>query len=189
MPKTKITVNKGRKCPFCPYRFMREEELSNHIRKCSKDLLFCNYCDFNSTTSKNLRRHLKRKHDIGEENERGGEQNVVQKENSGEGLSESESWVEQDPGDLPGVFPEDLSESESEDEKGADKNEKELPSGDDSKREEGRLYRKPTRPLPVFTPARVTPMTDATHSDPTPEKPQHEHKESQTDPVYFTESI
>ncbi|XP_062586742.1 uncharacterized protein LOC134248354 [Saccostrea cucullata] len=141
---------------------MREEELSKHIGECSKDLLFCNYCDFNSTTSKNLRRHLKRKHDIGEE--RGGKQDVVQKESSGEVLSESESWVGQDHGDLRGVFPEDISESESADETGADKEEKELLCSDDSRREE-----------------------EATPSD--PEKQQHEHKESQTEPVYFTESI
>ncbi|XP_061190397.1 B-cell lymphoma/leukemia 11B-like [Saccostrea echinata] len=189
MPKTKITVNKGRKCPFCPYRFMKDEELSKHIGECSKELLFCNFCDFNSTTSKNLRRHLKRQHDIGEET-CGEVDSVLQKEGPSEScVSDAESWVTQDPGDLRAVLLGDISESESEDEVSKEKSGKELPCSDESKREEGRLYRKPTRPLPVFAPARVAPLIDNRPSNPAPEKQPCEHKECQTDPVYFTESV
>ncbi|XP_055999913.1 uncharacterized protein K02A2.6-like [Ostrea edulis] len=151
MPKTKITVNKGRKCPFCYYRFIRDEELAKHIAECSKGLLFCINCNFSSTTPKNLRRHLKRQHDIGEDN--GSEVGAVRSKAPCESHeSDTESWVRQDPGDLQGVLPEDISDSESDNgDMGEEKSKKTPPSNGDSQIEEGRLFQKPTRSIPVLS--------------------------------------
>lgn len=108
MPKTKITLNKGRKCPFCPYRFNRDDELAKHIG--------------NSTTPKNLRRHLKRQHDIGEENSTSGEADVLNLSSAqcDGNDADPESWVRQDPGDLQSVLQEDVSDGESDNDDSAE---------------------------------------------------------------------
>uniref|UniRef100_K1QBH6 C2H2-type domain-containing protein n=1 Tax=Magallana gigas TaxID=29159 RepID=K1QBH6_MAGGI len=120
MPKTKITLNKGRKCPFCPYRFNGDDEFAKHIGNCSQNLLFCNYCDFSSTTPKNLRRHLKRQHDIGEENSGEADGLNLSSAQCDGNESDAESWVRQDPGDLQSVLQEDISDGESDNDDSAE---------------------------------------------------------------------
>lgn len=99
MPKTKITLKKGRKCPFCLYEFNKDDELAKHIGDCSQKIVFHDYCDFSSTTRKNLRGHLKRQHDIGEK-KTSGEADVLSSAQCESNESDAESWVRQDSGHL-----------------------------------------------------------------------------------------
>lgn len=190
MPKTKITLNKGRKCPFCPYRFNRDDELAKHIGNCSQNLLFCNYCDFSSTTPKNLRRHLKRQHDIGEENSGEADGLNLSSAQCDGNESDAESWVRQDPGDLQSVLQEDISDGESDNDDSAEaRSKKKSMSSKELQLEEGRIYRKPTRPLPVSAPVKAATNVVTPPCEPAADKPSFEDKECQTDPLYFTESV
>lgn len=189
MPKTKITLNKGRKCPFCPYRFNRDDELAKHIGDCSQNLLFCNYCDFSSTTSKNLRRHLKRQHDIGEENSGEADGLILSTAQCAGNESDAESWVRQDPGDLQGVLPEEINDGESDNDDSAEARSKKKFGSKELQLEEGRIYRKLTRPLPVSAPVKATTSIATPSCEPVAENPSFEDKECQTDPLYFTESV
>lgn len=194
MPKTKITLNKGRKCPFCPYRFIRDDELAEHIGNCSQNLLFCNYCNFSSTAPKNLRRHLKRQHEIGEENS-----TCTSGEADGLNLSsahcdgnesDAEYWVRQDPGDLQSVLQEDISDGECDNNDSAEaRSKKKSMSSKELQLEEGRIYRKPTRPLPVSVPLKAATNVVTPPCEPAADKPSFVDKECQTDPLHFTESV
>lgn len=55
--------------------------------------------------------------------------------------------------------------------------------------EEGRIYRKPTRPLPVCAPVKATTSVVTPPCEPAADKPSFEDKECQPDPLYFTESV
>lgn len=190
MPKTKITLNKGRKCPFCPHRFNRDDELAKHIGNCRQNLLFCNYCDFSSTTTKNLRRHLKRQHDIGDENRGEADGLNLSSAQCDGNESDAESWVRQDPGDLQSVLQEDISDGESDNDDSAEaRSKKKSMSSKELQLEEGRLYRKPTRPLPVSAPVKAATNVVTPPCEPAADKPSFEDKECQTDPMYFTESV
>lgn len=55
--------------------------------------------------------------------------------------------------------------------------------------EEGRIYRKPTRPLPVCAPVKAATSVVTPPCEPAADKPSFEDKECQPDPLYFTESV
>jgi hypothetical protein len=133
---------------------------------------------------KNLKRHLKRQHDIEDDSSK-------QEENVGHGnVSDTESWIAQDPGDLSEVLPETVgNDSESEEDTNTDECAVDHSSEKGKELELGRSIRKPTRPLPVFAPMKVAPTGKARHSDVVPCKKQMQDKLCQTDQLYFTESV
>ena len=198
MPKTKTTAREGRKCPLCPMRFYTEEEMAKHIAICSKALIYCNLCDFSSLTSRNMKRHMKRKHDFDEDREQVG--GGADSEDHGNGDSDEESWLGQDPGNLMEVLP-----AEAEDHEKEDEDQEPGLSIKSSLREEageileiGRVVRKPTRPMPVHTPNKK--LVTATLAEKNtsanisrnirPVELQKTCKDAQcqTDPLYYTES-
>ncbi|XP_056003413.1 zinc finger protein Pegasus-like [Ostrea edulis] len=197
MPKTKTTVRKGRKCPLCPLRFYTDEEMAKHITSCSKALIYCDHCDFSSLTSRNIKRHMKRKHDLVDDREQmdGG----IDSEDLGNVDSDEESWLGQDPGSLVEVLPVVADEHEKE-----DVDHEPGPSIKRSLREEagkiveiGRVVRKPTRPMPIHTPHRelvtATVPDKSISDDLLPDMgdsklEKYKDAQCQTDPLYYTES-
>lgn len=55
--------------------------------------------------------------------------------------------------------------------------------------EEGRIYRKPTRPLPVSAPVKAATSFVSLPCEPAADRPSFEDKERQNDLLYFTESV
>jgi hypothetical protein len=103
MPNTKTTTRKGRKCSLCPLRFYTDVEMAKHITSCSKALIYCDHCDFSSLKSRNIKRHMKRRHDLVEYREQvGGDSDSG---DQGNGDSAEESWIGQDSGNLIKVLP------------------------------------------------------------------------------------
>jgi hypothetical protein len=141
---------------------------------------------------------MKRKHDFDEDREQIG--GGVDSEDHGNCDSDEESWLGQDPGNLIEVIPAEAEAHERE-----DVEDEPGPSIKSSLREEagkileiGRVVRKPTRPMPVHTPNKEwVPATSSdknTSVDTSPNIRQGELKktckdaQSQTDPLYYTES-
>jgi predicted aspartyl protease len=112
MPKTKATVRKGRKCPLCPLQFYTHEEMAKHKTSCSKALIYCYHCDFSSLKSRNIKRHMKRKHDVVKDREQ--DSGDAKSGDQGNGDSAEESWLGQDPRNLLEVLPAEAEEHKKE---------------------------------------------------------------------------
>jgi predicted aspartyl protease len=192
MPNTKNTATKGRKCSLCPLRFYTDEEMAKHI-SCSKALIYCDHCDFNSLKSRIIKRHTKRKHDLVEYREQvGGD---VASRDQGNGDSAEESWISQGPGNSIEVIPAEVDEHEKDD---FDHEPGSLIKG--SLREEastileiGRVVRKPAKSLSIQIPTRkfgtATLPDKSTSTDILPDMlKRHRDIQCQTDPVIKTMS-
>lgn len=185
MPLTKLTPRKEAKCPMCRFKTYDMAEMTRHITECGLKNLerkySCDREDCNFTTNKmgNLTRHMKRhieqeaqsvekvqhitplpcRNQINDKEATAESSPSVDcrvgssaSQDAGKGKEISdEEWINADPGDLRSILG-DISETDSE--KEVDPNATQ--GGKDANI--GRIFRKPTTPIPVFTPKRKDPL-------------------------------
>ena len=128
--------------------------MTKHKTSCSKALIYCDHCNFSSLKLRNIKRHIKRKHDLVKDREQvGGD---VESGDQSNGDSAEESWLGQDPGNLMEVLP-----AETEEYKNEEVNHGPGSSIRSSLEEEagrsldiGRVVRKSAQSLPIQTPQR-----------------------------------
>jgi predicted aspartyl protease len=142
-------------------------EMAKHITSCSKALIYCDHCDFRSLKSRNIKRHMKRKHDL--VIDRGQASGGVKNGDQGNGDSAEESWLGQDPRTLIEVFPAEVEERKKEevDHEPGSSIRSSLKEDAGKGLEIGRVVRKPAQPLSKQKPARkfgTAPLPDKSTS-------------------------
>nr|XP_022290525.1 uncharacterized protein LOC111102166 [Crassostrea virginica] len=182
MPLTKLTPRKEAKCPMCRFKTYDMAEMTRHITECGlkhvERRFSCDRedCDFATNNMGNLTRHKKRhteqeEHSVEKVRQSPSPRCLNQNDKSGrsdncppassnakssttgnadEGkVCSDEEWIDADPGDLRSIIG-DVSETENEKEKEEEPDEKR----DDEDASIGRIFRKPTTPMPIFAPKR-----------------------------------
>ncbi|XP_061196004.1 uncharacterized protein LOC133204279 [Saccostrea echinata] len=181
MPLTKLTPRKESKCPMCRFKTYDMAEMTRHITECGlkhiERKFSCDREDCNFTTNKmgNLTRHKKRQEGQNDDvrqitsshykNQKSDKETASESspsadcndknstsQDAGEGKAISdEEWIDADPGDLRSILG-DVSETDNEREE--DPNAKQV--NEDANI--GRIFRKPTTPMPIFAPKRKNPL-------------------------------
>nr|XP_034304729.1 uncharacterized protein LOC117682052 [Crassostrea gigas] len=177
MPQMKTTPRKERKCPMCKFKSFDMDEITKNITECGLKQLNKRYrcdrqdCEFATNKMGNLTRHKKRHAELDQQvspkaisttttdkqDQTTKSVLVVDEEKRKEtDVDEEDSdneWKEADPGNLHNIIC-DVSETESEKEvQHKEKDQEEVHIG--------RIYRKPTVPLPIFAPKRKEPFVSS----------------------------